>query len=99
MCLLTLYELFTRNLPVELSNQSSWISSDGDEMTSTLALLGLLALIFLLVHRALIAHRRQNGRIYETHPRQHELASSKIYPKQAEIPRKESDILLSARRV
>ena len=68
-------------------------------MTSTLALLGFLALMFLLAHRALIAYRRQNGRIYETQPRQHDLASRKIDPKQAEIPRKESDILLSARRV
>jgi len=34
-------------------------------MTSTLALLGFLALMFLLVHRALIACERQNGQAHK----------------------------------
>jgi hypothetical protein len=68
-------------------------------MISTLALLGFLALIFLLAYRIVIACERQNHIRKQRQPRQHELAGRKIEQKQPEIPPEEGEPLVPLRQV
>ena len=67
-------------------------------MTSTLALLGFLALTFLLLCRTSMACQRKNSH----HKRQHRLrdfASRETEQKPAALPAEESDTLVPVRQV
>lgn len=68
-------------------------------MTSTLALLGFLALTFLLVCRASMACQRRNSHVHRQQHRQCELASRKTEQKPAAIPPEQSDTLGPVRQV
>ena len=68
-------------------------------MTSTLALLGFLALIFLLVHRGLIACERTNGQVHKRQHGQRGIASGRSDRKRAETPLEKNDTLAPARQV
>jgi hypothetical protein len=68
-------------------------------MTSALALLGFLALTFLLAYRMVIACERQNHIRKQRQPRQQELAGRKIEQKQPEISPEESEPLVPVRQV
>ena len=62
-------------------------------MISTLALLGFLALVFLLAHRIVVACERHRQ------PWQHEFAGGKIRQKQPGIPPEGSEPLVHLRQV
>lgn len=67
-------------------------------MTSTLALLGFMALTFLLLCRASMASQQKNSH----HKRQHrvrDFASRETEQKPAAIPPEESDTLVPVRQV
>jgi len=68
-------------------------------MSPTLALLGFLALTFLLVCRASMAGQRRNSHVRKQRRPQHEFASRKVEPKKPEIPPKQSDTLVPVRQV
>ncbi|MGA9207725.1 MAG: hypothetical protein WB347_07995 [Terriglobales bacterium] len=68
-------------------------------MSSTLALLGFLALTLLLVCRASMACQRRSSHLYKQRRSQHEFTSRKIEPEKPEIPSKQGDTLLPAQQV
>jgi hypothetical protein len=68
-------------------------------MSSTLALLGFLALTFLLVCRASMACQRRNSHVHKQRRPQREFPSRRIEQKRAEIPLEESDTLVPVRQV
>lgn len=68
-------------------------------MISTLALLGFLALIFLLAYRIVIACEGHNHIRKQRRPRQHELASRKIEQEKPESSSEQRDILVPVRQV
>jgi len=67
-------------------------------MTSTLALLGFLALTFLLVCRALMACQRRNSHVHRQQHRKCELANRKTERKPTAIPPEKSDTLVPVRQ-
>lgn len=68
-------------------------------MISTLALLGFLALIFLLACRASMACQRWNSHVHRQPHRQGELASRRTEEKTAAIPPEETDTPVPVRQV
>ena len=68
-------------------------------MSPILALLGFLALTFLLVCRASMACQRRNIHVHKQRRPQHEFASRKIEPEKPEISPKQSDTLVPVRQV
>jgi len=67
-------------------------------MSSTLALLGFLALTFLLLCRASMACQRRNSHVHKQPRPQHQFTGHKIEPKKPAVPPEQSDTMVPVRQ-